>query len=133
MHRAIALTTRYASHAGIATAVRNRITALMIVGAVIVPATVSADSQVTQILTNVKGLLQTVLQILITFAFVVFIWGIVKLILAGGNPQQAAQAKKTILYGIIGIAVMASIAGIVALLQAYFGIPGGGSIKIPQF
>ena len=105
----------------------------MIVGAVIVPATVSADSQLTQILTSVQGLLQTVLQILITFAFVVFIWGIVKLISAGGNPQQAAQAKKTILYGIIGIAVIASIAGIIAFIQTYFGISGGGSIKIPQF
>ena len=112
----------------------RHITAATLLAAVIVPVTASAaDSQIKQILTNTQDILNLLIQIVMTLAFVVFIFGIVKFIAAAGNPQQATQAKKTMLYGIIGIAVMAMITGIIAFLQTYFGIQGGVPIKVPQF
>ncbi len=93
----------------------------------------AATSELGKILTNTQEVITIVLRIVMTLAFVVFIWGIVKLIAASGNPQKIAQAKTIILYGIIGLAVMASIGGIIAFLQTYFGTPGGVPIKIPQF
>ena len=112
----------------------RHITAATLLAAVIVPVTASAaGNSIQKILTNTQDLINILLQIVMTLAFVVFIWGIVKFIAAAGNPQKMTQAKHTILYGIIGIAVMAMITGIIAFLQTYFGIQGGVPIKIPQF
>jgi len=104
------------------------------IAAVVVPAAaLAAESDITKILNNTKDLLNLVIKILITLALVVFIWGIVQFIAAAGNPQKIRQAKGTILYGIIAIAILAMMTGIIAFLQTYFGISGGVPIKIPQF
>lgn len=97
-----------------------------------VPFAVFAASKLNTILTNIQDTLGIVIKILITLALVVFIWGVVKFIGASG-PQAITQAKKTMLIGIIAIAVLATMTGIVALLQTYLGITGGVPIKIPQF
>ena len=125
MNRAITLMTGYARHI--------TPTTLVVMG-VIVPLTVAAaDNSIQKILTNTQNLINILLQIVMTLAFVVFIWGIVKFIAAAGSPQKMTQAKYTMLYGIIGIAVMAMITGIIAFLQTYFGIQGGVPITVPQF
>ncbi|MDP3779498.1 MAG: hypothetical protein Q8R30_05655 [bacterium] len=103
------------------------------VAAVIVPLSVSAASKINEILTNAQNTLNIVLRILMTFAVVIFIWGIVRMIAAAGNAAAVKQAKGILLWGIIGIAVMASMTGIVALLQTYFGVSGGDTITVPQF
>jgi len=77
----------------------------------------------------------TVLQVVVTIVFViaviVFGWGIVKLIIAAGNPAQIQQAKQFIWWGIIGMAVLASIFGIISYLQVFTGVSGGGGIIRP--
>ena len=113
----------------------KHITAAMTsIAAVIVPiAALAAESDITKILNNTKDLLNLVIKILITLALVIFIWGIVQFIAAAGNPQKIRQAKGTILYGIIAIAILAMMTGIIAFFQTYFGIQGGVPINIPQF
>lgn len=101
--------------------------------AVIAPFNAYAATLIGDILKNTLDALNIIMQIMMTLAFVIFIWGIVKLIANAGNPQAIKQAKAIMLYGIIGLLIMASVTGIIALIQAYFGIPGGGSIKVPQF
>ena len=146
MQRIITLILRYETkrdeiarvaknRARIATAIRTHITAAMLcMAAVIAPmGALAAESEIKKILTNTQDVLKIVLAIVMTLAFVVFIWGIVKLIAAAGSPQKMMQAKGIILYGIIGIAIMATITGIIAFLQAYFGVTGGVPIKVPQF
>ena len=95
--------------------------------------TASAASQINTILTNLQDTIQIVLKIMITLAIVVFISGIVKLIAAAGNPQMIKQAKSIIALGIISLAVLATLTGIIAFLQTYFGISPGNPIKVPQF
>jgi len=90
-------------------------------------------SQLNDILTSLQGTTKKALQLVMTIALLVFVWGIVKLIAAAGNPQKIKEAKAIILWGIIGVAVMGMIAGIVLFIQGYLGIPGGGSITPPQF
>lgn len=80
-----------------------------------------------------QGTIDIILQIVMTLGLVAFIWGIVKLIAAAGNPQKMKEAKQIILWGIAGVAIMAMIAGIIEFIQIYLGIPGGGSITVPQF
>lgn len=102
------------------------------IAAVMLPFTAYA-SQINDILTAMQGTIGIILQIVMTLGLVVFIWGIVKLIAAAGNPQKIKEAKGIILWGIIGVAIMAMITGIIAFIQTYLGIPGGGSITVPQF
>ncbi len=107
--------------------------AMCCMAAVIAPFNAYAATLIGDILKNTLDALNIIMQIMMTLAFVIFIWGIVKLIANAGNPQAIKQAKAIMLYGIIGLLIMASVTGIIALIQAYFGIPGGGSIKVPQF
>lgn len=105
---------------------------MLCVAAVVVPLVASA-SKLNDILTNIQGTLALVLRILMTLAFVVFIWGIVKFIAAAGNPQAVKQAKGIMYYGIIALFIMASMTGIIVFLQAYFGVSGNPNINVPQF
>ena len=101
---------------------------------IIMPITAfAANSKIKTILTNIQDTLGIVIKIFITLALVIFIWGVVRFILAAGNPQARNQAKGIMLYGIIAIAILAMMTGIVAFLQTYFGITPGQPIKIPQF
>ncbi len=101
--------------------------------AVIMPFSVSAASKINKILTNIQDTLNIVIRILITMALVVFVWGIVRFIAAAGNIQEVKKAKGVMTYGIIALAILATMTGIIAFLQTYFGITGGQPIKIPQF
>lgn len=108
--------------------------AMFSIAAVTVPfVALSATSKLNTILTNIQDTLGIVIKILITLALVVFIWGVVRFIGAAGNIQAVKQAKGIMTYGLIAIAVLAMMTGIIAFLQTYFGISGGQPIKIPQF
>ena len=85
------------------------------------------------ILLNIRDLLPVVVKILITLAFVVFGWGIVKLIIAGGDTKKISGAKGILTYGIIGIFVLASILGILTFIKTYIGIPDNAPITVPKF
>lgn len=106
---------------------------MYIIAAVIMPITVSAASKINTILEQLKDTLNIVIKILMTMALVVFIWGIVRFIAAAGNIMEVKKAKGIMTYGIIALAILATMTGIIAFLQAYFGISPGQPIKIPQF
>lgn len=77
--------------------------------------------------------LDVVVTIVFVIAVIVFGWGIVKLIIAAGNPTQIQQAKQFIWWGIIGMFILASITGIIWYLQGYLGVSGvGGVIQPPM-
>ena len=90
---------------------------------------------VKSVLTNFQTLLTVVIEILITFAFVVFGWGIIKLISAGGsgNQKKITDAKRILTYGIIGIFVLSSMYGILAFIKTYLGVPDNTPITVPKF
>jgi len=64
----------------------------------------------------------TLLQIV---AVVVFLWGVVKFISAGGNQEKIKTAKGFIIWGLVGIFVLVSLQGLIYLLQQMFfdGVP----------
>jgi hypothetical protein len=59
-----------------------------------------------------------------------FFWGVAKYILSAGDPKSAAEGKSIMIYGIIAIAVMASVYGLVNFLQTTLGI-SGGTVTLP--
>ena len=59
--------------------------------------------------------------LLFAVATMMFAWGIVQYVLGGqGSDQKMTQAKNAMLWGIIGMFVMASAWGIVAILCKFF-------------
>ena len=87
---------------------------------------------VKSILDHILTLLNVVIQVLIMLAFVVFGWGIIKLIIAGGDTTKIKDAKKILLYGVIGIFVLASLGGILFFIKTYIGVPDNSPVQIPK-
>lgn len=97
-------------------------------GAVLLPLVVAAQGatdKITPVAQNLLTALNVVVTIVFVLAVVVFGWGIVQLIIAAGDPAKIKQARQFIWWGIIGIAVLASIWGIIQFLQGYLGVGGG--------
>lgn len=90
----------------------------------------------TYIETLLQGTLR-VLNIIVTILFVlaiaVFAWGIVKLISFADNPEKRKNAKAILWWGVIGIAVLSLLMGLVAILKTVFGVPDAGSPSVPSF
>ena len=90
-------------------------------------------------LTNAVNSFTKVVDALIPFflaiAVVVFIYGVIMYVLKAGDPEGRKNAQGYIIYGIIGIVVILSIYGIVALIQGTLGINGGtsGTVQTPTF
>lgn len=63
---------------------------------------------------------------LIGLAVIVFIFGIFKMISSEGNEKQGG--RELMLWGVIGIFVMISVWGLVAILQGTFGLEGNFNI-----
>ncbi len=91
-----------------------------------------------QTLGNVTTLVQgagNILKLLIPMAFalaiIYFFYGVAKYIGKGGDPKAQEEGKNIMIYGVIGIAVMASVYGIVAYLQSTVGITPGTTINVP--
>lgn len=56
-------------------------------------------------------------------AVLLFVYGVVKYMLAGGNEESIKEGKRFIIWGIVGIAVIVSVWGLVNLLTGSFGLP----------
>lgn len=73
---------------------------------------------------RINGLVQAVIPVLLGVAMVVFIWGIIKFITAAGDEEKRKSAVHILTYGVIGLFVLVSIWGIVAILSNFlFGAP----------
>lgn len=79
---------------------------------------------------TVKGLIDLITSeiinpliiLLFAVASMMFAWGIVQYVLGSqGSDQKVEQGKKVMLWGIIGMFIMASAWGIVSLLCEFFG------------
>lgn len=87
---------------------------------------------ITGVASNLLATGRIVVTLMFVLALVVFGWGVVKLIVAAGDPEKIKEAKQFIWWGVIGIAILASIFGLISFLQGYFGVTGGGgTIPIP--
>lgn len=63
---------------------------------------------------------------MITFAIVVFFWGMIQYLWQVG--EEKSKGLQTMMWGVIAIFVMVSIWGIIRLIQNTFGVGGGSAI-----
>ena len=86
------------------------------------------------LIVNVISTFNMLVTLLFIVALLVFAWGIIRMILASSQgPQALQEAKGILLWGIIGMAVLASIGGIVLFVQQFFGVDSNAVIQAPQF
>lgn len=80
------------------------------------------------------GILNTIIPIIVAITVVYIIWGAFGLTRSEGEDRK--KWRDVILYGIVGLFVMVSIYGLVAILTGTFGLSGGSlpsvQINIPQ-
>ena len=77
---------------------------------------------------NIVGKLMPILFIL---GIVYFFWGLVKFIMGAGDAKKVAEGRGIMIYGIIALAVMASVYGLIGWLQSSLGVTGGGNVQLP--
>lgn len=63
-------------------------------------------------------ILNPIMNFLLVFATLVFLWGVMQYALAVDSPDKAKSAKKQIVWGIVGLAIMSSAKVIVSILEA---------------
>jgi len=91
------------------------------------PVLAMAASDFNTVLGNIKTWLTTIISIFFVLVTLYFIWGVIEYVKAGGDDSAVKKGKTHMIYGIIGMAVMAAAWGIVGVLVQSFGV-GGGTI-----
>ena len=82
------------------------------------------------LLQQIETIIGYVVPILFSLAFIIFIIGVIRYVIAG-SAEAKEGAQKVMIYGIIGLAVMASVWGIVKVLQNVFDVGNSSSVTIP--
>lgn len=84
----------------------------------IIPSLAFAQSlgNLTTLVTNLKGLVNSILPLLLAVGVMYFFWGLVTFIRAAGDPKKADEGKSIMIWGIVALFVMVSLWGILTWL-----------------
>src|SRR5882724_5595814 len=82
----------------------------------------STQNGIGGVLSTVSNLIGLLIPIILALAVVWFMWGVLQYVTKGGDAAGQKEARDTMLWGIIAIAVMVSIWGLVGILQSTFGL-----------
>ena len=110
----------------------KKIISLSALGSVLPLATLAVKS-VNDVLNSTVTAMDTIIKIMFALAVVVFGWGIVQYMSAGGDEEKIKAGKQHILWGIIGMALLFGIWGFATFIAKYFGVTGSENVNIPQF
>ncbi|VAW32089.1 hypothetical protein MNBD_CPR01-396 [hydrothermal vent metagenome] len=69
----------------------------------------------------ITQVINPVIMLLSTTAFIVFIWGVVTFIRDGGDSTKRADAQRAILWSLIGLVIIFGTYGILNVATATFG------------
>ena len=91
------------------------------------------SNAVNDLLAFAKSVVQALTPIFFGLAIVYFFWGVAMYVRNAGDPKKAADGKTVIIHGVIAIAVMVSIFGIIVAIQDIFGIYSSATpIPVPN-
>jgi len=83
------------------------------------PLAASAQRSIEDIFGDLSGFLNIIITFLILLATVLFLWGIVKYITAGGDEEKTKEARGMIIWGIVFLAIMVAVWGFVNVLLEF--------------
>lgn len=87
---------------------------------------IAQAQDISSALTTVQTLLNSIIPVLMILATIVFLWGVIKYITAGGDEEALKTGRAYMIFGLIGLFVMVAVWGIVVLLINTFGVGGVG-------
>ncbi len=67
----------------------------------------------------------SVIPLIFTLALAMFIWGVVQYVINSSEEKKKAEGRMFMIWGIIALAVMVSVWGLVHIVTNTFGINGG--------
>ena len=121
---------------------KNKLTKLFVFGsaflapvATVLAQTVTApcdglNGSIEYALCRVSGILNTIIPILITLGVVYFIYGVITYVISK-DEEAKSRGRDVIIWGLIGLAVIVSIWGLVNILKNTFGITDDNTINVP--
>ncbi len=77
------------------------------------------------IIIKIDEILKAIIPVVMILATVVFLWGVVMYVVAGGDEDKVKTAKQYIILGLIGLFIMVAVWGVVKALVNTFGVGGG--------
>ncbi len=81
------------------------------------------------IICRIGGLLNLIIPIVIALGLVYFVWGIISYVIAS-DEEAKTTGRDRMIYGIIGLAVIVAVWGLVNILLNTFGV-GPGTVVLP--
>lgn len=97
------------------------------------PVLVMAAENVDSLIGKIKTTLNYVIGLLFVLVTVYFIWGIIKYVSAAGDEEKLKSGKQHMVWGIIGMAIMAAAWGIVNILVDYISGSTPNVVKPPSY
>ena len=76
---------------------------------------------------KVDKIMRQIIGILFTAGTVVFLWGVIQYMSAAGDEKKIKDARQKIYYGIIGLALMVAVWGIVRVIVTTFELDTNGN------
>ncbi len=92
------------------------------IGLLFTPALAFAATDFDSLVTLIISMLNQVIKVLVAVAVVIFLYGVVKYVVSGGDEEKKSAARNTIIYGVIGLFVMVSVWGLVGILSNTFNL-----------
>lgn len=87
-------------------------------------------STINGILCKISQILGAVVPVLIALGVVYFVWGVVTYVIAS-DEEAKSSGRNRIIYGIIGLAVIIAVWGLVKVLTNTFGLENTQQITLP--
>lgn len=91
-----------------------------------------AGGNLTSLVTWIANTVKSLVPIMFGLAIIYFFWGLVVFLRASGDPKAQEAGRNQMIWGVITIAVMASIYGLVFWLRDLFGVGAQDVINIPR-
>ncbi len=80
------------------------------------------------VIVKIQGLLNSIIPVLVSLGIIYFVWGVVMYVIAD-DEEAKKSGKDRIVFGIIGLAVIVSLWGLVNIVVETF-VPGGSSAPV---
>src|SRR3989344_2717612 len=87
----------------------------------LLPVFAAAQNTIGDTITKFQTWAFLIINFLLVLATLVFLWGIIKYVSAGGDATKIKEARSYILWGLIGLAIMGSVWALVRFLQKSVG------------
>ena len=92
------------------------------------PLFAAAQVTVNGLINTFKGILGAIIPFFMILATVIFLWGVIQYITAGGEEEKIKSGRTYMLWGIIALFVMIAIWGLVNIIASTTGIGTNNTI-----